>query len=496
MRRLRFSLPFVLLASPFLVGVSDTASFEPEHRLAGIGAGRRDISDELLDRRTELMIDTQSFAILRDPRALAGAERVLGRNLQKLFVDAERRTGIPASLLSAIAYLESWGDAKAQSPAGPRGIMQIATGTARVMGLKISYARRYRTARERVRVRTRGGKLAWKTVKRRIPYTVLVRDERLIPEKAIPAAARYLARLENELGGRDWAVFAYHCGEGCVAEVRELAARAEGIPSRFSVARVFFSASPAHNRELYKILQAHMERDWSPTYWFRVRRAEQLLALYREDRQAFRKLFESYRYAGDREARAPHRLAVWIKAGDLLYQNCDDLRRAQGARLVRAFDDPRSFGFRLPEGLLGRGDDRDLYLQASPSAIGALAYIAFETRRLHQAMSLRQERFVPLEVSALVRPLDEAAAPPLSNGRRSEAGSHCSGQVFDINLTSLPPGEREALQFVLNDMGWDGYLGFIEEVPGAHTLHIGASPSSRDFFAQVYEDGLSLLARR
>jgi hypothetical protein len=42
------------------------------------------------------------------------------------------------------------------------------------------------------------------------------------------------------------------------------------------------------------------------------------------------------------------------------------------------------------------------------------------------------------------------------------------------------------LNFVLDDMGWDGYLGFIQ-VTG-DTLHIGCAPSSRDFFAKIYQE--------
>ena len=37
-------------------------------------------------------------------------------------------------------------------------------------------------------------------------------------------------------------------------------------------------------------------------------------------------------------------------------------------------------------------------MQASQAAIGTIAYIAFETRRLHEAMKPKNERFVPLEI--------------------------------------------------------------------------------------------------
>src|ERR1041385_5958135 len=96
--------------------------FVPEHRLNGVGAGRADMSDDLLDTRTDLMIQSRTFTIMREPQALAGARRVAGSaQLQALFKSAEAASGMPASIVEAIAFLESWGDPKAESPAGPRG---------------------------------------------------------------------------------------------------------------------------------------------------------------------------------------------------------------------------------------------------------------------------------------------------------------------------------------------------------------------------------------
>jgi hypothetical protein len=147
-------------------------------------------------------------------------------------------------------------------------------------------------------------------------------------------------------------------------------------------------------------------------------------------------------------------------------------------------DDPRFYGFSLPE--VG-GRERELYLQNSPASIGTLLYVAFETRRLFDELKPRGERFVPLQVAELVTTTD----------RPAEAGTllvdpefpaHSTGEVFDIDRANLPRGERECLNFTLDDMGWDGYLGFIQ-VTG-DTVHIGSSPSSRDFFTQVYEEAV------
>ena len=457
--------------------------FAPSHRVSGIGAGRDDISAELLATRAGLMVDSQTFSILRDPRAVQGAKRITtDRKLQPIFHSAAKQSGLPASLIEAIAYLESWGDARAVSPTGPKGIMQISAATARVMGLRVSFATRYKTRRVRTLVPgtgTKGKKARYRTITRRTPYVVTVRDDRLHPERAIPAAARYLAGMEQKFGGLDWAIFAYHCGQGCVTEMQDLTRRAKRIPhDDVSVSRMFFSASPAWNRELYEAVQQQMERDYSPTYYFRVKRAEELLALYRKDRKAFEGLAQQFRseFGSTSAARAPHRLAVWLKRDDLVFRSGTDIRSDGGRRLVMAVDRPYYFGYRLRTG-------SDSESRASAAALGTLTYIAFETRKLFEQMKPKNQKFQPLDVTSLVQPEDLAVQ---LSGR--EGLSHSSGQVFDIDYSSLPPAEAECLRFVLNDLGWNGYLGFIEE--GRDSLHIGCSPSTRAFFAEIYEEAV------
>ena len=393
----RALLPLAVALPLYCAGWLQKDTFAPANRLSGIGVDREKMSDIVLQRRSQLMTDSMTFAIMRDPEALAGAERITGAKLQRIFQSASRQSGLPVSFLSAISYLESWGNAKAESPAGPKGIMQIAAATARTMGLRIVYATRYKVTTEKKLVRKKKkSKPVWVNVRRKIPYTVLVRDERMYPEKAIPAAAQYLARLENRYGGRDWAVFAYHCGEGCAGEIRAIAQRSDGLGEKSSVAKVFFGASPGHNRDLYQALRFHMDRDYSPTYFFRITRAEELLKLYKEEPQEFKKLYYAYRNQVDPALRAPHRLSVWLRPEDLAYKNCEDLRREKGKNLVEAFDNPKFFGFtlrRTGSGAIGEDDlsNQDLYLQAAPSTIGTISYIAYETRRLFEAMKPKKE---------------------------------------------------------------------------------------------------------
>ncbi len=481
---MKFAALFFLSLAP-LGQAGSPDYFTPSHRVSGVGVARDDISRDLLDVRTDLMIQSQTFSILRDPLALPGAKRITSPKLQSLIRSSATRAGFPPEVLEAISYLESWGEPRAESPAGPRGIMQISAATARAMGLRVLVATRYKVSREKVLLPPKGKsrKARYRTVTHKTPYVVTVRDDRLKPERAIPAAARYLAGMVQKFGGLDWAIFAYHCGQGCVAEMQELTRRARGIPNDdITVARMFFSANPAWNRELYEAIQQQMQRDWSPTYYFRVMRAEQLLNLYRRNPSEFEVLARQYRSEFQPAGRAPHRLAVWLKRDDLVFRSCEDIRADLGKRLVKALDRPDYFGYRLrvsPDS----PQDLQYFSQASPSALGTLTYIAFETRRLFEALDPKGQKFQPLEVTALVEPETSVRQLP---GR--EGLSHCSGQVFDIDYSGLPPAELECLRFVLSDLGWEGYLGFVDE--GRDSLHIGCAPTARDFFASVFQEAI------
>src|SRR5581483_10576476 len=102
--------------------------------------------------------------ILRDPHALVGARRITSPRMQQLFRQASAQTGFPAATLAAIAYLESFGDPLAESPAGPKGIMQFSEATARSAGLNVVRATRYRITSERTLVRRKGKKPMYRVV--------------------------------------------------------------------------------------------------------------------------------------------------------------------------------------------------------------------------------------------------------------------------------------------------------------------------------------------
>jgi hypothetical protein len=66
--------------------------FTPAHRVSGIGAEREKLSSELLEMRTHLMVQSQTFGIMRDPMSLTGAKRVTSGKLQSLIRSAAARS--------------------------------------------------------------------------------------------------------------------------------------------------------------------------------------------------------------------------------------------------------------------------------------------------------------------------------------------------------------------------------------------------------------------
>ena len=103
----------------------------------------------VLDRRTDRMIASETFPILREPQATAGAERITGPHLTRIFNRAAATSGLPASLISAVAYLESWGDANAESPGRPQRHHAILRSHGAHRRLRVIRTTRFKVTTER-----------------------------------------------------------------------------------------------------------------------------------------------------------------------------------------------------------------------------------------------------------------------------------------------------------------------------------------------------------
>lgn len=120
---------------------------------------------------------------------------------REMFENAAEKTGLPWTLLAAVAYQESHWERDARSPTGVRGLMMLTQAAAQDMGVK----------------------------------------NRLHAEQSINGGARYLASIKKRLPGtvtgedRLWlALAAYNVGLGHLMDARELARRQNVDPDRWS----------------------------------------------------------------------------------------------------------------------------------------------------------------------------------------------------------------------------------------------------------------------
>lgn len=217
----------------------------------------------------------------------------------------------------------------------------------------------------------------------------------------------------------------------------------------------------------------------------------QLIALYREEPAAFVKLFMENQSNFDPERRAPNKLWVWYEREDLQYQTAADLKIAKNAgRLVPPYNLSDYYSFQLRS--IGVKDPTNtfLYIQASPSAIGALTYISYETRRLYEALGCKK-RYVPLDITSLVRSKEYQRKLAKTNpNARTEFPSHATGRVFDISYLRLSEAEYGCLRLVLNDLEWIGALDVTRESKASRTFHVGVNPVYDNFFTKIYKEGI------
>ncbi len=451
--------------------------FRPARLLEGIGLGRIGMSDEVLRLRTERIIRSSTFSIMCDPRAVDGAQRILSPELQHYFGAASEKTGFPQDMLEAVALVESWGVADAKSPSGALGIMQFISTTAKLLGLGVP-----------------SKTFISKKISRKKASVPLGVDERLSAEKSILAAARHLESLSRRYGRIDLAIWAYHSGPGYPDKALEIAKKYGMLNP--SMGRLFFDNSPAHHQELYELIQKDMRHDFGSTYYFTVKRAAELLNIYRREPGVYRALAKEYSNPLHPNQRTPNRLWFWYGAAPM-FKTAEDLKLEQGRSLVSVPFSPAGLSFSLRKEAIGQKDpkNRELYLQDTPEVIGALEYIAFEHRRLCEAVRPKKEKYVPIDVVGLIQTLAYRNLLKEVPTRHTELPVHCIGAV-DISYQKLPSWEAKCLEFLVEDLGLDEYISYFLGPKSKKTLTFGVSPNYSSYFTKVSTEAQEFLGSR
>ena len=234
---------------------------------------------------------------------------------------------------------------------------------------------------------------------------------------------RYLTTARERLGSDELAVVSYHMGIGNLTNVLRLyageldASIPELVEERdLTWIRVFFDTAPDRNAAAHELL-ARLGDD-SPTYYWRVLAAREIMRLYRDDR--------------DRLAELDLLHGAKSSAEEVLHPPSETQRFADGVDLRDAWDehvlqplpdDPDGVGFSIDRSLgeLSRrlGQPRELYRGLRPEALALLVY-----RRPSGRRALRARAAAPRDERGSRRRLPGAPARPQPRGHPRLLAAH------------------------------------------------------------------------
>jgi hypothetical protein len=301
-------------------------------------------------------------------------------------------------------------------------------------------------------------------------------DERFDPEQALAGTVRYLTEARSRLGRDDLAVVSYHMGIGNLTSVirafvggRDDRSVPEVVESeRLGWPRIFFDSTPSRHAEAYGLLAQF--GDDSPTYYWRVLAAKEIMRLYRGDLQRLGELDLLHGAKGSAE--------------EVLHPPIETERFADGSDLERAWTShllhplpraPARFWFAVDPTMgelaprLGR--PKDLYQGLRAEALAILVYISGRVHSLSGASR-------PLEVTSTVRDDEYQRLLRVGNPEATPGYSlHTTGFAFDVRRHYESASQARAFQFVLDDLTARGLIAWIRE-PAA--IHITVSSDASD----------------
>ncbi len=403
---------------------------------------------------------------------------------RELVENAASDTDFDPDLIEAIVFLESGGrpDVIAgDDPVNASGLTQILAETAQnFLGMHVDLDRsRGLTAQIAGAVRRGNLERAQRLRERR-----RVIDARFDPEQALAGTIRYLTTARELLGTNELAVVSYHMGIGNLSDVLRAYAAADAdadVPelvedNELTWVRVFFDTTPDRNPQAHRLLTRL--GDDSPTYYWRVLAALEIMRLYREDPDRLRELDLLH--------------AAKASAEEALHPPSETERFADDVDLGRAWDDKTLHPLPNERGRLGfavdrsmgelateLGQPRELYRGLRAEALALLVYVSGRVKEISGASQ-------PLRVTSTVR--DEAYQQLLrdDNPEATHGYSlHTTGYAFDVARAYESGAQAQAFQFLLDDLAARGLIAWIRE-PTA--IHITVAREAEELVPLVLEE--------
>jgi hypothetical protein len=388
-------------------------------------------------------------------------------SFRPLVEDAVADSGFDADTVEAIVFLESGGrpDVIAgDDPAQASGLTQILAETAtNFLGMTVDLAASRRLT-AKIAAASRRGNTVEADRLREQRRTI---DARFDPSQALAGTIRYLTEARDRLGRDDLAVVSYHMGIGNLTSVLRAYASEDpalDVPDLverhdLSWVRVFFDTTPTHNAVAHRLLTRL--GDDSPTYYWRVLAAQEIMRLYRDDPVRLQALDLLHGAKGSSE--------------DVLHPPSQTERFADDVDLQRAWEshalqplpnEPEGLWF-MVDPTMGElapqlGRPRELYRGLRVEALALLVYMA---ARVHELSGVTQ----PLEVTSAVR--DDAYQRLLRKGNAEATAGyslHTTGFAFDIRRRYESTDQAQAFQFVLDDLTARGLIAWVREPAAIH----------------------------
>jgi hypothetical protein len=392
-----------------------------------------------------------------------------------LVEDAVEGTPFDADLLEAIVFLESGGrpDVIAGTdPVAASGLTQILAETGQnFLGMPVNLDASRRLTVRIAGAESRGNEaLAARLRERRREV-----DARFDPEQALAGTVRYLETALDRLGRIDLAVVSYHMGIGNLTNViRAFSGRPIGeVPAiveedGLSWARLFFETAPDLNPTAHALLQRL--GDDSPTYYWRVLAAREIMRLHREDADRLEELDLLHR------AKSSHEEVLHPPSETRRFADAEDVEEAWDEQALQELPrDARTLGLAYaPEmGELAQelGQQRELYRGLRAEALAVLVYIGRRVQELARAEG-------PLVVTSTVR--DEEYQRRLRTGNPEATHGyslHTTGLAFDVRRRYESGAQAGAFQFVLDDLTARGLIAWIRE---PQAIHIAVGPGAAE----------------